>query len=71
MFHHEDFGGQLIWALQHYVSIDVERPPESFFDAKGVAAAVAPTGEVQQQQQQAQQQQQQAQQQQQQQQATE
>ena len=67
MFHHEDFGGQLIWALQRYVSIDVEGPPESFFEAKGGAAAVAPTGEAQQQQQQAQQQQaQQAQQQQQQ-----
>ena len=66
MFRHEDFGGKLIWALQHYVSIDVEGPPESFFEAKGGAAAVAPTGEAQQQQQQAQQQQQLAQQQQQQ-----
>ena len=57
-FHHEDFGGYLIWALQHYISIDVEGPPESFFEAKGGAAAVAPAGEVQQQQQQVQQQQQ-------------
>ena len=62
VFHHEDFGGQLIWALQRYVSLDVEGPPESFFEAEGGAAAVAPTGEAQQQQQaqqQAQQQQQQ------------
>ena len=51
MFHHEDFGGHLIWALQHYISIDVEGPPESFFEAEGGAAAVAPAGEAQQQQQ--------------------
>ena len=48
VFRHEDFGGQLIWALQRYVSIDVEGPPESFFEAEGGAAAVAPTGEAQQ-----------------------
>ena len=63
MFCHEDFGGQLIWALQRYVSIDVEGPPKFFFEAEGGAAAVAPTGGAQQQQQvqqqQAQQQQQQ------------
>ena len=61
MYRLKDFGGQLIWALQRYVSIDVEGPPESFFEAEGGAAAVAPTGEAQQQQQaqqQAQQQQQ-------------
>ena len=51
VFHHEDFGGQLIWALQRYVSIDVEGPPESFFEAEGGAAALMPTGEAQQQQQ--------------------
>ena len=51
VFCHEDFGGQLIWALQRYVSIDVEGPPESFFEAEGGAAAVAPAGEAQQQQQ--------------------
>ena len=63
MFHHEDFGGHLIWALQHYISIDVEGPHKSFFEAEGGAGAVAPAGEAeQQQQQQAQQQQQQAQQ---------
>ena len=65
VFRHKDFGGQLIWALQCYISIDVEGPPESFFEAEGGAAALTPTGEAQQQQQalqQAQQQQQQAQQ---------
>ena len=64
LFCHKDFRGHLIWALQHYASVDVEGPHESFFEAEGGAAAVAPAGEVeqQQQQQQAQQQQQQAQQ---------
>ena len=51
VFRHEDFGGQLIWALQRYISIDVEGPPESFFEAEGGAAAVASAGEAQQQQQ--------------------
>ena len=64
MFRHEDFGGHLIWALQCYVSVDVEGPPESFYEAERGAAAVAPAGEVEQQQQQVQQQQQQVQQQQ-------
>ena len=58
VLHHENFGGQLIWALQRYVSIDVEGPPESFFEAEGGAAALMPTGEAQQQQQQQQAQQQ-------------
>ena len=62
MFHHEEFGGHLIWALQCYVSVDVEGPHESFFEAEGGAAAVAPVGEVEQQQQQQQVQQQQVQQ---------
>ena len=67
VFCHEDFRGHLIWALQRYISIDVEGTPKSFCKAKGGAAAVAPAGEAeQQQQQQAQQQQQPVQQQQQQ-----
>ena len=32
VFRHEDFGGQLLWALQHYVSIDEEGPESAFFD---------------------------------------
>ena len=31
VFHHEDFGGQLIWALPWYVTVDVQGPEESFF----------------------------------------
>ena len=59
MFCHEDFGGHLIWALQCYISVDVEGPHESFVEAEGGAASVARAGEAGQQQQQAQQQQQQ------------
>ena len=50
VFHHKDFGGHLIWALQHCVSVDVEGPHEFFFEAEGGAAAVAPAGEAEQQQ---------------------
>ena len=32
MFHHEDFSGQLLWALQCYVSIDEEGPESAFFN---------------------------------------
>ena len=57
VFQHEDFGGQLIWALQCYVSINMEGPEESFFDQQQDADAAAPpppggaTGEEQQQEQ--------------------
>ena len=45
MFCHEDFGGQLLWALLHYVSIDEEGPESAFFDptplqGQGAAGAV-------------------------------
>ena len=47
VFRHEDFGGQLLWALQHYVSIDEEGPESAFFDptplqGQGAAGAVLP-----------------------------
>ena len=47
MFHHEDFGGQLLWALQHYVSIDEEGPQSAFFNptplqGQGAAGAALP-----------------------------
>ena len=47
MFCHEDFGGQLLWALQHYVSIDEEGPESAFFDptplqGQGAAGAALP-----------------------------
>ena len=31
IFRHEDFGGQLIWALPQYVTVDVQGPQEAFF----------------------------------------
>ena len=31
VFRHEDFGGQLVWALPRYVTVDVQGPEESFF----------------------------------------
>ena len=47
MFGHEDFGGQLLWALQHYVSINEEGPESAFFSptplqGQGAAGAVLP-----------------------------
>ena len=32
VFHHEDFGGQLIWALPWYVTVDIHGPEEAFFE---------------------------------------
>ena len=32
IFHHEDFGGQLIWALSWYVTVDIQGPEEAFFE---------------------------------------
>ena len=32
MFRHKDFGRQFIWALQHYVSVNIQGPDESFFE---------------------------------------
>ena len=47
MFRHKDFGGQLVWALERYVSTDVEELESAFFNtpppqqqaAAGAAAA--------------------------------
>ena len=47
VFEHEDFGGQLVWALERYVSTNVEGPESAFFNtpppqqpaATGAAAA--------------------------------
>ena len=30
VFRHEDFGGQLIWALPLYVTVDIQGPEEAF-----------------------------------------
>ena len=32
VFHHKDFGGQLIWALPWYVTVDIQCPEEAFFE---------------------------------------
>ena len=32
IFCHEDFGGQLIWALPQYVTVDIQGPEEAFFE---------------------------------------
>ena len=62
MFRHEDFGGQLVWALERYVSTDVEGPESAFFNtpppqqqaaacaAAASSAAAAGGGNTQQQQ---------------------
>ena len=31
VFRHEDFSGQLVWALQHYVQVNIQGPEQSFF----------------------------------------
>ena len=52
VFHHEDFGGQLIWVLQRYTSIDIEGPSATFFEVEqqqtGTGAAGGGTGPQQQ-----------------------
>ena len=45
MFQHEDFGRQLIWALQRYVQVDIQGPEESFFEEETQELPTAP-GEV-------------------------
>ena len=32
VFHHERLGGQLIWALRQYVTVDRQGPEEAFFE---------------------------------------
>ena len=52
VFRHEDFGGQLIWVLQRYMSIDIEGPSATFFEVKqeqtSTGAAGGGTGQQQQ-----------------------
>ena len=58
IFRHEDFGGQLLWALERGVVVDIEGPAETFFnqpqpaDAAAPPAAAGATDQAQQQQQQ-------------------
>ena len=42
MFRHEDFGGQLVWALERGVVMDTEGPKETFFNQPPPAAAAVP-----------------------------
>ena len=63
VFRHKDIGGQLLWALERGLVVDIEGPEETFFNqpppadaAAPPAAAAAATDQVQQQQQQQQQQ---------------
>ena len=42
MFRHEDFGGQLVWALQWYVQVDIQGPEQSFFEEETQEPPTAP-----------------------------
>ena len=42
MFPHEDFGGQLVWALQRYVQVDIQGPEQSFFEEETQEPPTAP-----------------------------
>ena len=42
IFQHEDFGGQLLWALERGVVVDIEGPAETFFNQPQPADAAAP-----------------------------
>ena len=42
MFRHEDFGGQLVWALQRYIQVDIEGPEQSFFEEETQEPPTAP-----------------------------
>ena len=41
---HEDFGGQLLWALERGVVVDIEGPEETFFNQPPPADAATPPG---------------------------
>ena len=45
IFHLEDFGGQLVWALQHYVSVDIEGAEDMLFVEAPPAAATVPAAD--------------------------
>ena len=42
IFHYEDFGGQLVWALQHYVSVDIEGAEDMLFVEAPPAVTTVP-----------------------------
>ena len=42
MFQHEDFSGQLVWALQWYVQVDIQGPEQSLFEEETQEPPTAP-----------------------------
>ena len=42
MFRHEDFSGQLVWALQRYVQVDIQGPEQSLFEEETQEPPTAP-----------------------------
>ena len=42
MFQHEDFGGQLAWALQRYVQVDIQGPEQSVYEEETQEPPTAP-----------------------------
>ena len=42
VFRQEDFGGQLVWALQRYVQVDIQGPEQSFFEQETQEPPTAP-----------------------------
>ena len=42
MFRHENFGGQLLWALERGVAVDTEGPEELIFNQPPPVAVAAP-----------------------------
>ena len=42
MFQHEDFGGQLVWALQRYVQVDIQGPEQTFSEEETQEPPTAP-----------------------------
>ena len=45
IFRHEDFGGQLVWALQHDVSVDIEDAQDMLFVEAPPAATTVPAAD--------------------------
>ena len=42
VFRHEDFGRQLVWALQRYVQVNIQGPEQSFFEEETQELPTAP-----------------------------
>ena len=45
IFHHEDFGGQLLWALHSYVSVDIEGAQDMLFVESPPPATTVPAAD--------------------------